>query len=279
MKPVILPFCQRIGRSMSGLSCFMLIPLPRLSITILLYCFVCTTGAQAIDVAVGEFTTTASIPPAPWQMVHLDKRVAPTRYQVIAWDGVVAVEAVAEHSMALLARPLDINLQQTPILCWLWRVDAPLVSADMNKKSGDDYAARVYVSFKLPPQQISLGTRVKLGLARTIYGNHVPDAAINYIWDNRYPVGTLQANAYTNRTQMLVLQSGAGQAGRWVAQRRDVLADARLAFGLVDPNAVQLAIAADTDNTGESARAGFAHLHFVDRESDCAFPEPGGIYE
>ncbi len=232
--------------------------------------------AQPRHVGVGEFSLPAGDPPAPWGLVHLDKRVAATRYQVIEWDGVIAVESRAEQSMALLARPLDIDLSQTPVLCWLWRVDAPLVLADMNNKSGDDYAARVYVSFRLPPRQISLSTRIKLGLARTIYGDQVPDAAINYIWDNRYPVGTMQANAYTERTQMLVLQSGAGQAGQWVAQRQDVLADALQAFGQVDPVAVQLAIATDTDNTGESARAGFAQLHFVDRATPRAFPGSGG---
>jgi hypothetical protein len=243
----------------------------RLCAILLLYFFTVTTTAQSPVVRVGEFTAALSVPPPPWEIVHLDKRVPPTRYQVIEWDGVTAVEAVAEHSMALLARPLVIDLNQTPVLCWLWRVDAPLLTADMNKKSGDDYAARVYVSFMLPRHQINLATRIKLGLARTIYGDQVPDAAINYIWDNHHPVGTLQANAYTERTQMLVLQTGAGQAGHWVAQRQDVLADARLAFGQVDPQAVQLAIATDTDNTGESARAGFAQLHFVDHTTPCVF--------
>jgi len=254
----------------------MVAQIPRLYVTLLLYLIAGTTVAQSPAVIVGEFTSATKIPPAPWELVHLDKRVAATRYQVKEWDGVVAVEAVAEKSMALLARPLDIDLNQTPVLCWLWRVDAPLLTADLNKKSGDDYAARVYVSFKLPRQQISLSTRIKLRMARTIYGDKIPDAAINYIWDNRYPTGTLQANAYTDRTQMLVLQTGAGQAGQWVAQRQDVLADARLAFGQVDPEAVQLAIATDTDNTGQSARAGFAQLHFVDHTTPCTVPKLGG---
>jgi len=36
---------------------------------------------------------------------------------------------------------------------------------------------------------------------------------------------------------------------------------------------VLLAIAADTDNTGLRARSGFADLHFVPREAQCAFDE------
>lgn len=100
----------------------------------------------------------------------------------------------------------------------------------------------------------------------------MPDAALNYVWDNRNPVGTRRPNAYTDRTLMVVQRSGDGQAGRWVVERADVLADAIRAFGSERPTARLLAVASDTDNTGERARAGFADLHFVARASPCAFP-------
>lgn len=220
---------------------------------------------------IGRFAAAQIAPPAPWKSIQLDEKVPATRYRIMNWDGVGAIEAVAEGSMTLLARPLDIDLQRTPILCWRWRIDAPLRSADMRSKAGDDYAARVYVAFKLSPQALDFATRLKLGLARTLYGDHVPDAALNYVWDNRYPIGTQQANAYTDRAQMIVQRSGAAQAGQWISERRDVLADARQAFGNHVDAAVLLAVASDTDNTGEQARAGFADLHFVPREAGCSF--------
>ncbi len=183
------------------------------------------TVAQAATVWVGRFPAGASGLPEPWRVQQLDARVAPTRYTLKTWNGVVAIEAVAERSMALLGRPLEVDLEATPHLCWLWRVDAPLVTADMRTKAGDDYAARVYVSFKVAPEALGLGTRAKLALARSIYGDQVPDAALNYVWDNRQPVGTLMPNAYTDRTRMIVLRSGAGDAGAWVVERRDVAED------------------------------------------------------
>lgn len=232
------------------------------------------TGALAQStVDVGRFIGGATAVPAPWRVIQLSKRVPPTRYQVITWDGVAAVEAVANSSMALLARPLDINITLTPVLCWRWRITAPLVNADMATKAGDDYAARVYVAFHLPSDTMSFITRTQLQVARTIYGDSVPDAAINYVWDNRYPVGTRRPNAYTERAQMIVLQSGPQQAGGWVMERRDILADAALAFGTERVRPGLLAIAADTDNTGESARSGFADLHFVARGAACDFPD------
>jgi hypothetical protein len=235
---------------------------------------ICTgTLAQGATDYVGQFSIGPdTVVPAPWRVIQLSERVPPTRYRVINWDGVAAVEAVADASMALLARPLEIDIRRTPVLCWRWRVSAPLVNADMATKRGDDYAARVYVAFKLPSDTMSFVTRTQLKLARTLYGESVPDAAINYVWDNRYPVGTRRANAYTSRAQMIVLRSGAQQAGSWVTERRDVLADTTQAFGTDRIEPGLLAIAADTDNTGESTRSGFADLHFVARDVACDFP-------
>ncbi len=221
---------------------------------------------------VGRFDTAlpGELPP-PWRVVRLSENVPLTRYRLRQWDGVAAVEASAAASMALLARPLEANLARTPVLCWRWRIDAPLKRADLSRKSGDDYAARVYVAFRLPADELGFGLRAKLALARRLFGTDVPDAAINYVWDNRHPVGFEAANAYTDRARLLVAQSGAAAAGRWIEERHDVLADAARAFGSQRLRATLLAVASDTDNTGESAHAGFADLHFVARDQPCRF--------
>ncbi|MBL8463359.1 MAG: DUF3047 domain-containing protein [Thauera sp.] len=228
---------------------------------------------HAATVWVGRFPAGAEGLPEPWRLQQIDERIAPTQYALKTWDGVAAVEAVAERSMALLGRPLDVDLAATPHLCWLWRVDAPLATADMTTKAGDDYAARVYVSFKVEPGALGFGTRAKLALARSIYGDQVPDAALNYVWDNRQPVGTFMPNAYTDRTRMIVLRSGAGDAGSWVTERRDVAEDFKRAFGEVPAQLSGIALASDTDNTGESARAGFAEFRFVSRDEACVGPD------
>ena len=217
---------------------------------------------------VGRFASSGELP-APWQVEHLNKDIPPTRYRVRDWDGVPAVEAHAVSSMALLARQVEVDLGRTPFLCWRWRIEAPLKNADMMTKAGDDYAARVYLSFEVPPEKLGFGTRMALSLARSLRGNLVPDAAINYIWDNRHPVGTWQPNAYTDRARMLILRTGGANAGRWVDERRDVSADFLQAFGHAPARLTGLAIATDTDNTGEEAHAGFADFRFVGRDDPC----------
>jgi hypothetical protein len=218
---------------------------------------------------IGQFSGSGAVPP-PWRIVQIGRKVPPTLYRRANVAGVQAVEARAERSMALLARPIAVDLSVTPVLCWRWYVDAPVAKGDMTKKSGDDFAARVYVAFDIPDAQISAGTRFKLKLARSLFGQNVPDAALNYVWDNRHPVGTRRRSAYTDRAELIVAGTGAARAGRWVTERADVAADLKKAFGGA-ARPIQLAIASDTDNTRGTARAAFADLHFVAPTDSCRF--------
>lgn len=203
-----------------------------------------------------------------WQEIVLNDQVLPNVFVARHWDGRQAVEIQSANSMSLLATVVTVDLLKTPYLCWWWRVDGALKTADMQTRAGDDYAARLYISVQLPPDQISFGHRLQLGLARAIWGEHVPDGAVNYVWDNAYPIGHEQANAYTNLARMVVLQTGDTQAGRWVPQHRNVKADIERLFGS-GAQVVQMAVTSDTDNTGESARAGFADLMFADDPKRC----------
>src|SRR3546814_13910051 len=124
----------------------------------------------------------------------------------------------------------------------------------MRKKTGDDYAARVYVAFDMPSSALSAGTRFKLGIARRLFGRDVPDAAVTYVWDNRNPVGTRRKSAYTDRAQMIVAETGAAGAGKWVEERADVAADFARCFEGKPGKPTRNAIAPDTDNTNDKQR-------------------------
>lgn len=233
----------------------------------LLACAAWHAHASTSAAWVGRFSEDSTA----WREIRLKPELTPNRFRFRAWDGAQALEVRSTSSMSLMARPLTVDLDATPVLCWRWRVDATIAEADMRERQGDDYAARVYVSFSLPESAMSFGLRAKLGLARAIWGPELPDAAVNYVWDNRHPVGTEQANAYTDRAMMVVLRSGNAEAGDWVWERRDVRADVARLFA-PGARAVQLAVTADTDNTGASARAGFADFHFVPESSACQRP-------
>jgi hypothetical protein len=225
--------------------------------------------ASASPSWVGRFTAPGN-PPAPWRAV-LYKGEKPTSYRVAQVAGRMAVEARVDGSMSLMARPISIDLAERPVVCWRWLIDGPVQKADMTKRSGDDYAARLYVAFDMPDSALSGSTRFKLKMARAMFSKDLPDAAVIYVWDNRHPVGTARKSAFTDRSQLIVAETGAARAGNWVTERADVAADFAKAFGNRPGKPIQLAVAADGDNTKSKGRAAFADLHFVGRDQPCDF--------
>jgi hypothetical protein len=147
------------------------------------------------------------------------------------------------------------------VLSWRWKVDRVVENADLRAKSGDDFAARVYVFFDVRPEDLPVGARIKYFIARLLYGEALPTTAICYVWDNRHPVATVAANPYTDRVRTLVLESGPKLAGTWKTETRDVSADFRAAFAVAPERGVPrisgIAAGNDTDQTGESVTAWF----------------------
>lgn len=223
-----------------------------------------SAGAQAVDIpAFSQLQPGA--PVTGWSVVRPAGKVPDTVYTLVRDEGQTVLKAEADHSMSIMAHTVRIDLKKTPLLRWRWKIAAPVKGADMTKKSGDDYAGRIYVLFDYPVEKLSFATRAKLKIGEALYGMKIPTAAINYLWDNRQPIGTWQDNTYTDRARMLVVESGSDKAGQWVTETRDVAADFRTAFGEEAPDVVVVALATDTDNTGEQATAWYGDLQFLAR--------------
>jgi Protein of unknown function (DUF3047) len=54
---------------------------------------------------------------------------------------------------------------------------------------------------------------------------------------------------------MIPVAAGQEKVGEWLEYRVDIVRDYRVAFGEDPPAVASLAVMADSDNTGESARA------------------------
>ena len=230
---------------------------------------VLAAAGAATPVWIGHFTAPGA-PPSPWHMVKLSSQ-RPTSYRVTNVAGRTALEATFDRSMSVMARPIGVDLGRTPVLCWRWFVDGPVKKADMTRKSGDDYAARVYVAFDVDDAAMSGSTKFKLRMARGLFGKDIPDAAVVYVWDNSHSVGTARKSSYTDRSQLIVAETGAARAGTWVSKRVDLASDFARAFPNQSGKPTQLAVAADGDNTGSKGRAAFADIHFVERGQPCSF--------
>ena len=206
-----------------------------------------------------------------WQVHRIDTKVPATQFSAKIIDGVPAVQAQANKSMALLSKNIMINLLETPILCWRWRVNRVVAGADITKKSGDDQAARIYIGLDLPKEALSLGTRLKLAVARSGNKQSIPDGVINYVWDNKLPVGTTRNNVFTKQAKIIVAQSGNTAADKWVSERYNLARDIERQFKTNKARVQSIAISSDTDNSGGSVTAGFADIHFVAANRQCQF--------
>lgn len=203
--------------------------------------------------------------PEGWRPLAI-KSTKPSELQLVRDEGATVLRVSSNASTGAAGYSIPGDDRRRAILSWRWKIDRVVEGADLARKDGDDYAARVYVFFDIPEEELALTESMKLGLARLIYGPDVPAAAICYVWDNRNPVGTSAWNAYTDRVRMVVLESGGARAGKWVVEIRDVAADYRAAFGSEKvPPLKGIAAGNDTDQTGESATAWFGDFALRER--------------
>ena len=226
--------------------------------------------AVAGDAVVVPFSASKPAGPLPgaWRVVGVPK-ARPAQVDLVEDEGatVLRVRSVSAAGAAAYSTRAPVNAH--PVLQWRWKIDRVVEQADMQRRSGDDFAARVYVLFDIPEDELPMLARIRVQLARLLYGTEVPPAALCYVWDNRHSPETSAWSSYTDRVRMIVVESGSVRAGRWVEVRRDLEADFRAAFGAQwrkpTPDVIGLVAGNDTDQTKESATAWFADFRFVGR--------------
>jgi len=213
---------------------------------------------------VGKFSATPiqHLLPIGWELLTFKKIKYPTTYTLVNDDKRTVVKAMSRHSSSGLIREVTINSKAYPIIHWSWKVENILQKGDLTRKSGDDYPARIYITFKYDSSRVGIVEKVKYEAIKLLYGEYPPLAAINYIWANKARLETLAPNPYTDRVQMIVTQSGSANLKKWMTEERNVYEDYKRAFGQEPPDISGVAIMTDTDNTNESAVAYFGDIVF-----------------
>lgn len=212
---------------------------------------------------VGSFSTAAEGPALPdgWHRLTFKKIERHTQYEVVKDQAVPVVKAVSEASASGLTKAVTIDPREYPIVRWRWKIESILAKSDVNRKDGDDYPARLYITFAYEPEKVSFGKKLKYKAGQALFGD-IPIGALNYIWDSKSPVGTVVDNAFTSFAKMIVVESGAGRVGSWIEEERDVYKDYLSAFGEEPPTINGIAIMTDTDNTNERAVAYYGDIEF-----------------
>jgi hypothetical protein len=200
--------------------------------------------------------------PTGWEPLTFEKIPTHTHYSLVKNADQVVVKAVSHQSSSGLTREITIDPQEYPIVQWSWKVENIIKKGDVTQKSGDDYPARLYITFEYDSSKVGFFEKAKYETAKFIYGQYPPIGAINYIWESKSPIGTMVPNPYTDRVNMIVIESGKTRLNEWITEERNVYEDYMKTFGGSPPKISGVAIMTDTDNTKESAVAYFGDIVF-----------------
>lgn len=170
-----------------------------------------------------------------------------TDYRLVQTDRGSAIEASCSASASGLFLERVIDLRETPIIEWTWRVDESAPgAADERSRAGDDFAARIYV--------VKDG-----GLLRW------RTRAINYVWARTAARGDDWPNPYADQARMVAVRSAA-EVGGWRTERRDVREDFLRYHGLDVETIDAVAIMTDCDDGGGNASARYGAIRFLPPE-------------
>jgi hypothetical protein len=167
-----------------------------------------------------------------------------TYYKIIHLDNKKVLRAKSNASASGLFKEQRIDLNKTPYLNWTWRIENRLGNLDEQEKSGDDYAARVYVV-------------INGGL---FFWN---TRAINYVWSANMAKGKIWPNAFAgDNAMMIAIRSIKDPIGTWFSEKRNILTDLKQVFGKDYRYIDAIAIMTDTDNAKGRATAYYGDIYF-----------------
>jgi hypothetical protein len=151
-----------------------------------------------------------------------------------------ALKAHAVKSGSGKIKEISVDPKKYPKLSWSWKVAHTLKREDIKKKSGNDFAARVYVIFP-----------------RTFFWRM---RAINYVWAAKMPKGSEAPSPHAANSAIVAVESGDELAGKWVSEERNVYEDYKRIFGEEPPQIGGVAIMTDTDDTQDEVSAWYGDI-------------------
>lgn len=171
-----------------------------------------------------------------------------TDYALTETSHGTAVRAVCENGTASgLVYTDRVDLSETPVIEWRWRVVDAVETGDPRHQSGDDYAARLYAV----DEHAILRWRTR---------------AINYVSSTRARPGAQWPNAFAGQAQMVVVDSLDGsRTGKdgWRVHRRNLRKDFQQLHGRTVNRINALALMTDCDNTGNRAEALYGTIRLL----------------
>jgi len=161
---------------------------------------------------------------------------------IVLDDGRRALLLRTDREAMRVGRPLKVDVKATPWLAWEWKALALPENGDVRERKRNDQAARIMLMFE--------------GMKGLLY-----------VWDTVSPVGTESRPDEFEIFErvLIVVRSGPGDLGRWMRDRRDVLADYRRVFGEAPRPIKWVGFEAHSNDTQSRSAAQFGAVTFEPR--------------
>ena len=204
----------------------------------------------------------ASAAPKGWTFQPIRNAPHPTKYTLVRDDdlGATVLEGSASAAAGALIYHFDGDAQLNSILRFKWKVGNIIPSSDPRTKAGDDYVARIYITFVSDPERAGVKEKAENAVVNAWLGETPPHAALSYVFTHKAALGAIITSPYTQRVKKIVVDADPASVGKWKSFTRDIYDDYKRAFGEEPPRISGIAIMVDTDNTGETASARFGDI-------------------
>jgi len=202
---------------------------------ILVFSFHARTAQFAVMLLSAANLTTGKLP-SDWTIKVKDGR---PEVSVCKDDVGPCLHLRSVKSSFSLERGVNVDLSQTPVLAWRWKVAQLPSGGDFRHSATDDQAAQVLVGF-------------------------ADRRILTYIWDSSAPKGAEQNSGSIPFVHVfaVVCQSGDADVNRWIDEKRDVAADYQRAFGKPAPRVKGLRLQINSQHTGSVAESYFGEVGF-----------------
>ncbi len=192
-----------------------------------------------------------------WSTIPIGSRGIPGGWRGQDWGGPAYDMTVVENSgqRMLHLKSQDegstiskdikgkVNLRETPILEWRWKVVTLPTGGDSRRKETDDQAAQIYVGW--PRFLQSVRSRI-----------------IGYVWDTTAPVGTIAKSQKTGTITYVVIRSGTAGLGQWITEQRNVVDDFKKIYGDTPDNPGAISVSIDSNDTHSTAESFIGEILF-----------------
>lgn len=155
----------------------------------------------------------------------------------------------ARHLNFPLRNRPNLNIYETPILTWKWKVTDLPEGANEDKDDKNDTAASIYVVFDMGH----------------VLWKDVPKS-IRYTWSSTLPEGTILSQFFDNQ-KIIVVESGPTQMGKWMTFEQNIVEDYKRLFGDPPPKKpLAILILSDGDSVNDKAVAAYDDIKLMPAE-------------